>query len=81
MTDAELTTGWLVRVTTLTLDGKEKVQRNFIVAEPNASRAVQLAIEKIPVDHGEKVQAIGEPLEKDDLIAHKMKPGAVKQYA
>lgn len=70
----ELTTGWMVEVTT-----PPDLKRYFIVAEPNADKAVELAKQKIPVHHGEQVK-LGAKAPKNELIGQNMKPGDVKQH-
>jgi len=74
MTTEDLSTGWMVEVTT-PLD----LKRYFIVAEPDSDKAVELAKKKIPVHLGETVK-LGGAVAKNELIGQGMRLGDVKQH-
>jgi hypothetical protein len=72
MSDAEPSTGWTVKVTR-----PPDMERFFVVAEPDQSKALDLARENIPPDAGEQL-TIGMSVSHDELRG--MKRGDVRQH-
>ena len=70
--------GWNVRVTTFDADGKPGNVRNFLVYEPDKTRAVELVRKRIPVREEEQAEAVAEAA-ADELLDQRMKPGDVRQ--
>jgi hypothetical protein len=74
-----MATGWNVRVTTFKSAEKPGIVRHFLAYEPDKAKAVELVCKKVPVNGGERAEAIAE-IAENEFIGQQMKLGDVKQH-
>ena len=71
--------GWKVRVTTFDSAGKPAVARHFLSYESDKDRAVELVRKRVPVNEGERAEAVAEVAE-NEFIGEGMTPGDVWRH-
>jgi hypothetical protein len=70
--------GWNVCVTIFDSAGNPGIVRNFLAYESDKDRAVELVRKKVPVNEGERAEAVAE-VARNEFIGQGMRPGDVRR--